>query len=104
MQQFLPVNKKEMKQRGWEQVDFAYITGDAYVDHPSGLEKERKHPGFWRTAPRLSGFCRKYGFHGQSLHGVKETQTEGFLFSGWTDGSASGPCRGRLQQPDPSDL
>ena len=35
MQQFLPVNKKEMKQRGWEQVDFAYITGDAYVDHPS---------------------------------------------------------------------
>ena len=24
-----------MKQRGWEQVDFAYITGDAYVDHPS---------------------------------------------------------------------
>ena len=35
MQDFLPVTKKEMKQRGWEQVDFAYITGDAYVDHPS---------------------------------------------------------------------
>ena len=34
MQDFLPVTKKEMKQRGWEQVDFAYITGDAYVDHP----------------------------------------------------------------------
>ena len=32
MQDFLPVTKKEMKQRGWEQVDFAYITGDAYVD------------------------------------------------------------------------
>ena len=28
MQDFLPVTKKEMKQRGWEQVDFAYITGD----------------------------------------------------------------------------
>ena len=27
MQDFLPVTKKEMKQRGWEQVDFAYITG-----------------------------------------------------------------------------
>ena len=35
MQDFLPVTKKEMKQRGWNQVDFAYITGDAYVDHPS---------------------------------------------------------------------
>ena len=35
MKDFLPVTKKEMKQRGWEQVEFAYITGDAYVDHPS---------------------------------------------------------------------
>lgn len=35
MQDFLPVNKNEMKERGWEQVDFAYVTGDAYVDHPS---------------------------------------------------------------------
>ena len=35
MQDFLPVNKKEMKERGWDQVDFAYISGDAYVDHPS---------------------------------------------------------------------
>ena len=24
-----------MQQRGWDQVDFVYITGDAYVDHPS---------------------------------------------------------------------
>ena len=35
MQDFLPVTKKEMQQRGWEQVDFVYLTGDAYVDHPS---------------------------------------------------------------------
>ena len=32
---FLPVNKKEMLQRGWEQCDFVYVCGDAYVDHPS---------------------------------------------------------------------
>ena len=32
---FLPVNRKEMEQRGWEQPDFVYVTGDAYVDHPS---------------------------------------------------------------------
>lgn len=32
---FLPVNKNDMKKRGWEQCDFIYISGDAYVDHPS---------------------------------------------------------------------
>ena len=32
---FLPTNKNEMKERGWEQADFVYISGDAYVDHPS---------------------------------------------------------------------
>ena len=32
---FLPVNFKECKERGWDAVDFVYITGDAYVDHPS---------------------------------------------------------------------
>ncbi|MGN0317246.1 MAG: YgiQ family radical SAM protein [Lachnospira sp.] len=32
---FLPINKEDMKKRGWEQCDFVYITGDAYVDHPS---------------------------------------------------------------------
>ncbi|MDO5146692.1 MAG: YgiQ family radical SAM protein [Eubacteriales bacterium] len=32
---FLPTNKKEMEERGWEQADFVYISGDAYVDHPS---------------------------------------------------------------------
>lgn len=32
---FLPVTKEEMQKRGWEQPDFVYICGDAYVDHPS---------------------------------------------------------------------
>ncbi len=35
MKDFLPINKKEMKNRGWDQVDFVYVTGDAYVDHAS---------------------------------------------------------------------
>ena len=34
-QGFLPISKKEMLERGWNQVDFVYISGDAYVDHPS---------------------------------------------------------------------
>jgi uncharacterized radical SAM protein YgiQ len=32
---FLPICKKDMEERGWEQLDFVYISGDAYVDHPS---------------------------------------------------------------------
>ena len=32
---FLPVTKKEMDERGWEQPDFVLVTGDAYVDHHS---------------------------------------------------------------------
>ncbi len=35
MQNFLPVNAQEMKERGWDQVDFVYVTGDAYIDHSS---------------------------------------------------------------------
>lgn len=78
-----------MQQRGWEQVDFVYLTGDAYVDHPSFgtaiisrlLESRgyrvgivhsrtgvRKASGIWRTASWFSCQCRKYGFHGEPLH------------------------------------
>lgn len=32
---FLPVTPEEMKARGWDRPDFVYVTGDAYVDHPS---------------------------------------------------------------------
>ncbi|MBO5226871.1 MAG: YgiQ family radical SAM protein [Ruminococcus sp.] len=35
MDGFLPVTYEEMKQAGIDQPDFVYITGDAYVDHPS---------------------------------------------------------------------
>ncbi|MGM9946610.1 YgiQ family radical SAM protein [Floccifex sp.] len=35
MTQFLPVTKQEMIERGWNQPDFVYVSGDAYVDHPS---------------------------------------------------------------------
>lgn len=32
---FLPICRADMEKRGWDYVDFAYVTGDAYVDHPS---------------------------------------------------------------------
>ena len=35
MKQFLPISREEIAERGWEQLDFLFISGDAYVDHPS---------------------------------------------------------------------
>lgn len=35
MHRFLPVTRAEAIDRGWGELDFVLITGDAYVDHPS---------------------------------------------------------------------
>lgn len=35
MKDFLPINREDMKKRGWDEVDFTYVIGDAYVDHSS---------------------------------------------------------------------
>ena len=32
---FLPLTREEMDRRGWDQADFVYVSGDAYVDHSS---------------------------------------------------------------------
>ena len=32
---FLPTTEEDVRARNWSQVDFVYVTGDAYVDHPS---------------------------------------------------------------------
>ena len=32
---FLPVSAADVRERGWSEVDFVYVSGDAYVDHPS---------------------------------------------------------------------
>ncbi|MGM9636556.1 MAG: YgiQ family radical SAM protein [Eubacteriales bacterium] len=34
-QDFLPITLQECRERGWEAPDFVYVSGDAYVDHPS---------------------------------------------------------------------
>src|SRR2546428_2979711 len=30
-----PMTRQEMTARGWDSVDIVFVTGDAYVDHPS---------------------------------------------------------------------
>jgi len=73
---FLPINKQDMDHLGWDEVDFAVVTGDAYVDHPSFgastiarvLEAEGFRVGViaqpsWADGHDISAFGRpKYGF------------------------------------------
>ena len=35
MNGFLPINQQDMAERGWDILDFIFVSGDAYVDHPS---------------------------------------------------------------------
>ena len=77
MNQFLPMSRQEMEDLPIQQMDFVYVTGDAYVDHPSfgaaiicrllqsrgyqvGISRSRtgvtrKASGIRRTAAGLSG-------------------------------------------------
>ena len=32
---YLPISREDMEKRGWDQCDFVFVSGDAYVDHPS---------------------------------------------------------------------
>ena len=32
---FFPIDMQQVRERGWDEVDFVYVSGDAYVDHPS---------------------------------------------------------------------
>lgn len=47
---FLPISKNDMIKRGWDEVDFVYVSGDAYVDHPSFgasiITRVLEHEGF----------------------------------------------------------
>ena len=73
---FLPINKEEMLERGWHYVDFVYVSGDAYVDHPSFgaaiitrvLENAGYKVGFisqpdWKNCDSVKVFGKpRYGF------------------------------------------
>ena len=105
-----------MEKRGWKSVDFAYIIGDGYVDHPSFGHAiiSRLLESQWiyvsesflsrtgkirkvllylrRTATGLSGFCRKYGFDGKSLSCIEKTKKNRCLYPRRRDGKTPGLC------------
>ena len=73
---FLPINKEDMEKRGWDRVDFAYVIGDAYVDHssfgPAIISRILEAHGYrvgiiaqpdWRDAESINVFGRpRLGF------------------------------------------
>ena len=73
---FLPVSKQDMEARGWEAVDFVYVCGDAYVDHPAFgaaiITRVLEHAGYrvaflaqpdWRSDRDITRFGRpRLGF------------------------------------------
>ncbi|MBQ4244628.1 MAG: YgiQ family radical SAM protein [Clostridia bacterium] len=73
---FLPVTKEECDNLGWDSPDFVYVSGDAYVDHPSFgsaiITRVLENAGFkvaflaqpdWRSKTDFMRFGRpKYGF------------------------------------------
>ena len=73
---FLPISKRDMKKRGWDQCDFVYIIGDAYVDHPSFghaiISRILEHAGYkvgiisqpdWKTPASIDALGRpRLGF------------------------------------------
>lgn len=90
---FLPMNIKEVKARGWDEVDFVYVMGDSYVDHPSfgaaiitrvledcgykvavlSQPDWKNDADFYSLANRGSDFCygRQYRQYGCTLYRCK---------------------------------
>lgn len=76
MNDFLPVNREDMEKRGWDIPDFVYVSGDAYVDHPSFgpaiITRVLENAGYkvaflaqpdWKNDRDFTRFGRpKYGF------------------------------------------
>ena len=62
---FLPITKEEMKALGWDRPDFVFVTGDAYVDHPSFgvaiISRVLEADGY-RVAntPKPTGLCEDF--------------------------------------------
>ena len=108
---YLPISKQDMIDRGIEQLDFVYVCGDAYVDHPSFghaiiarlLEAHGYSVGIisqpdWKAW--ISCVSRKYGFHGKPLFRFQKEKKFRFVYTRWCYGKTPGLCDGGLLQSD----
>ena len=119
--EFLPISRADMEARGWEQLDFVVVGGDAYVDHPSFgtaiisrlLEAEGYKVGvlaqprytdcedFKRFGKPKYGFFhrrRQRGQHGQPLFRGKNSPRRGRILPRRQGRCPPGPQRHRVHQ------
>ena len=124
---FLPVSRADMEERGIDQLDFVYVIGDAYVDHPSFgpaiISRLLESPEAIRWGSLPSRICR----HAESIMALgeprlgflvsagnmdsmvnhysvaKKHRKSGFLHAGRCDGKTTGSGSDRLLQPDPAE-
>ena len=111
--EFLPTTRQEMDSLGWDAPDVVFVSGDAYVDHPSFaaaiLGRWLQHHGFrvvilaqpdWRSAEAwrelrtphaalLRGERRRHGLDDQPLHRQQEAAERGRLLAGRPDRPAA---------------
>ena len=120
--EFLPISRADMEARGWEQLDFVVVGGDAYVDHPSFgtaiisrlLEAEGYKVGVLAQPPlhRLRGLQavrqaevrlfhrrRQRGQHGQPLFRGKDPPRRGRILPRRQGRRPPGPQRHRVHPP-----
>ena len=126
---FLPVCRADMEERGIEQLDFVYVIGDAYVDHPSfghaiisrileatrvyggnhfpaGLERSRTallilgEPQTWRFWFSAGNMDSMVNHYSVS----KKRRQNRCLYTRRSDGKTTGLCDSCLLQPDPPDI
>ena len=76
---FLPVSRADMEARAWDQCDFVYVCGDAYVDHPSFgmaiISRVLEHAGY-----RVGIICQPDWTDPASIAALGEPRL-GFLIS-----------------------
>ena len=100
----LPMSMAEANARGWDELDVVFVTGDAYIDHPSfamailgrvleaagyrvgivspaQLEKRRRLAPLWPTETVLRHQRRQHGLDDQSLHGQPQSPQRRRLFA-----------------------
>ena len=122
---FLPVNREEMEARGWEQPDFVYVIGDAYVDHPSFgpaiISRVLESRGYrvailaqpdWKDDRVIREFGRpRLGFlvSGGNMDSMvnhysvsKKRRKQRCLYTGRSHRQTAGLCCGGILQSDPS--
>ena len=125
MPEFLPVSRADMAARGWEQCDFVYVIGDAYVDHPSfghaiiSRVLEGGTATRWGSSPSRTGRTLvsvwalgrpRLGFlvTGGNMDSMvnhysvsRSAPEDRRLYPGRSDGKAAGPGYHGILQPDP---